>query len=374
MEKKIIYLDNAATTKPFPEVVKVVNDFCEDYYNPSSLYTPAFKARNAIENVRKMVARKINAEPHEIYFTSGGTESDNWALKGNLKPGDHLITSKIEHHAILRTAEFLERNGVEVTYLNVNKYGFIDIDQLEKEIKDNTALISIMSVNNEIGTIQDIDKIGEIAHKHNIKFHTDAVQAMCHIPIDVKEMNIDMLSASAHKFGGIKGTGFLYVKDGLISPFILGGGQENEYRAGTENVPGIMAMGKAIELSKYYYDIQNIRNYFAEEILDNIDGAIINNPLCKSLPNCLSMRFEGIKGEELAGFLDLYNICVSTGSACNSKYNQPSHVLKAIGLSDEEANSTIRFSLGFDFDKNKADYVVHCLEKSIRQLKTVQEY
>lgn len=376
MEKKIIYMDNAATTKPFQEVIDEVNKCLTlDYYNPSSIHTPGLSIRNKVEKVRSIIADAINAKPEEIYFTSGGTESDNWALRGWLKPGSHLITTKIEHHAILHTAEFLERNGVEVTYLDVDKNGYIDLHQLEKEIKVNTTLLSIMFANNEIGTIQHIEEIGKIAAKYNIQFHTDAVQAMCHVPIDVRKMNIDMLSASAHKFGGIKGSGFLYVKDGLISPFIMGGGQENEYRAGTENVPGILAMGKAIEISqKYDYEnIREIRDYMANEIISNINEASINNFLSGSLPNCLNVCFNGIPGEALGGFLDIYNICVSNGSACNSKYNKPSYVLKAIGLSDDEANSSVRFSLGYDTTKKDVDYVVNCLEKAVKQLKMAQE-
>lgn len=374
--KPVIYLDNAATTRPFPEVVEAMQPYLtEMYYNPSANYDKAYKVSDVLTKCRKTIADTISCDPTEIYFTSGGTESDNWALRFACA-GQHIITSEIEHHAIINTCKYLEAHGVEVTYVGVDKFGRVNPDDVERAIKKNTSIISIMAANNEIGTIQNISKIAEIAARHNIIFHTDAVQAYGHINLDVNRTGIDMLSASAHKFNGPKGVGFLYVSNRIpLKPLIYGGGQQFGKRAGTENIPCIVGMTKAAELThndmytknKYVYDI---RNYFEKRIIGEISDASVNGDSnVNKLTNNLNVSFKGIRGEQLLTLLSMNGICASTGSACNSSSAEPSHVLKAIGLSDEEANSSIRFSLSGSNTLEEINYTIDVLKRCISDLR-----
>lgn len=357
-----IYLDNAATTKPSQEVILAMMPYLtENYGNPSSLYAIGIENRNAVEKARNNVANVINANPSEIYFTSGGSESDNWVLK-SLQPGDHVITSVIEHHAITHTCEWLKKHGVEVTYVPVDKQGFVDPIEIETSIQSNTKLISIMFANNEIGTIQKIREIGDIAKSHDVLFHTDAVQAFGHVPIDVKKMGIDFLSCSAHKLNGPKGVGALYIRDGIIiDPLIHGGGQESGMRAGTENVPGIVGFGRAAELALVKMEAAEKHNrHLCEIFINGMSEAILNGADIgeNRLSNNLNVTIPGIRGEELAALLNDCGYYVSTGSACNSSNNEPSHVLKAIGLSDDDANCSIRITVSSDISElNIYDFV-----------------
>ena len=374
--KPVIYLDNAATTRPFPEVVEAMQPYLtEMYYNPSANYDKAYEVSDVLTKCRKTIADTISCDPTEIYFTSGGTESDNWALRFACA-GQHIITSEIEHHAIINTCKYLEAHGVEVTYVGVDKFGRVNPDDVERAIKKNTSIISIMAANNEIGTIQNISKIAEIAARHNIIFHTDAVQAYGHINLDVNRTGIDMLSASAHKFNGPKGVGFLYVSNRIpLKPLIYGGGQQFGKRAGTENIPCIVGMAKAAELThddmytknKYVYDI---RNYFENRIIGEISDASVNGDSnANKLTNNLNVSFKGIHGEQLLTLLSMNGICASTGSACNSSSAEPSHVLKAIGLSDDEANSSIRFSLSGSNTLEEINYTIDVLKRCISDLR-----
>ena len=374
---KIIYLDNAATTRLSEEVLNEMLPYMtEQYANPSANYDFAKKVKKAIEKSREQVSSVINCKPEEIYFTSGGTESDNWAIKAIAEKysnkGKHIITSKIEHHAVLHTTEWLEKQGFEVTYLNVNKDGFIDLDELESSIREDTILISIMAANNEIGTIQPLKEIGTIARKHKVIFHTDAVQAFGHISIDVKKMKIDMLSASGHKINGPKGVGVLYVKSGIkINPLIHGGSQEKGLRAGTYNVPGIVGIGKAAEVSKRVIenqDILKLRNYFIESILHNIDNTCLNGSYEKRLPNNINIRINNIDAESILVILNDNGICASVGSACTTGQVEPSHVLKAIGLTNNEASSSLRFSISDMTTIKEIDYAVEVLAKAVKML------
>lgn len=375
--KPFVYLDNAATTKPDKEVVKYINDFLTtNFFNPSSAYDGGEYVRNEIENARCTIANFINSKPSEIYFTSGGTESDNWALKGILEKGDHVITSCIEHKAILNTCKALENQGVEVTYLDVdNEYGEINLLDLEKAIKPNTKLISIMFVNNEIGSVNNLDKISAIAKKHNILFHTDAVQGFGKYPIDVNKIGIDMMSASSHKINGIKGCGFLYISDGIkIKNLIDGGEQESYLRGGTENVIGIIGLGKAVELLGNTKDIIDRYIYVGELsslFIDSIKDILLDTgKLFKSRsPYIVNIVLHGYKGESIARLFDANGVCVSTGSACNTHSGNPSHVLKSVGYSDDDANSSIRFSFSHDNTKEEIEYVAKIFKQIISQLK-----
>ena len=378
----IKYFDNAATTKVSKEVLEEMMPYLKDEFgNPSSMYTLGRSSKRAVEEARKKVANLINCEPEEIYFTGSGSESDNTAIKGiayeNYRRGRHIITSKIEHPAVLNTCHTLEKQGFFITYLDVNKDGFVDINQLIKSIRYDTILISIMFANNEIGTIQDIKEISKIAKMYNIIFHTDAVQACGNIPIDVKKLGIDMLSLSGHKFHAPKGIGALYVKNGIeFKKFIDGGHQEKDKRASTENVPGIVALGKASEiasknLNHHVEYLSDLRNYYISEVENKIEGAILNGPKEKRLPGNANFSFEGIDGGALLLNLDEKGICASSGSACSTGNPNPSHVLKAIGLSDKLANGALRTSLGEDNTKEDIDYLVDNLKESITRLRII---
>lgn len=352
-----IYLDNSATTKLDKEVLKEMLPYLqENYGNPSSAYRIGRENKAIIEDARRQVAKVLNANTEEIYFTSGGSESDNMALKGvafaNQDKGRHIITSKIEHPAVLDTCKELERHGFEITYINVDKNGIVDLKQLETSIREDTILISIMFANNEIGTIEPIKKIGRIAKQYNVLFHTDSVQAIGNIKIDVKELGIDLLSLSAHKFYGPKGIGALYVRNGInFRKYLNGGHQERNKRAGTENVAGIVGLGKAITLAynnfedknKYLY---NLRTYLINEIKNNIPDIRINGDIEKRLQGNINISVNGVEADNILTELDKRGIFISTGSACTTGSIESSHVLKAIGLSDTEAHSSIRISLG----------------------------
>ncbi len=375
-----IYLDNSATTRLDDEVLKEMMPYLtEEYGNASSIYKLGRNTRNAVETAREKIAKAINAEPDEIYFTSGGTESDNTAIRGiaynNKKKGNHIITSKIEHPAILETCKQLEKEGFEITYLNVDKNGIIDFEQLKNSIKETTILISIMFANNEIGTIQPIKEIGTIARENNIYFHTDSVQAVGSIKIDVKGMNIDSLSMSAHKFYGPKGIGALYIKKGItFQKFMNGGHQERNKRAGTENVSAIVGMGKAIEiayrnLEKHTKQIKELRDYYINQVKENIPYIKINGDMEKRLPGNSNISFRFIEGEGLLLNLDLKGICASSGSACTSGSLDPSHVLLAIGVPHEIAHGSLRISIGKYNTKEEIDYVVECLVEIVGRLR-----
>lgn len=379
MEKKI-YLDNAATTKTRPEVVEAMLPyFSEMFGNPSSVYEYATQNKKAIDEARGNIAKALGADSSEIYFTGGGTESDNWALKSTVDAyagkGNHIITSKIEHHAILHTGEYLEKHGVEVTYVDVDENGIIKLDQLEKAIRPTTILISVMFANNEIGTIQPIKEIGAIAKKHNILFHTDAVQAFGQVEIDVNDMGIDMLSASAHKLNGPKGIGFLYIKKGVkIRSFIHGGGQERQRRAGTENVPGIVGFGKAVEIAVTTMKERtekeiNLRNLLMKRIMAEIPFVRVNGDKTRRLPNNANFSFQFIEGESLLIMLDMKNICASSGSACTSGSLDPSHVLLAIGLPHEIAHGSLRLTVGDENTEEEINYTVDRIKEIVEKLR-----
>lgn len=375
-----IYLDNSATTRLDDEVLKEMMPYLvEEYGNASSIYKLGRNNRNAVETAREKIAKAINAEPEEIYFTSGGTESDNTAIRGiaynNKKKGNHIITSKIEHPAVLETCKQLEKEGFKVSYIDVDENGIIDLEQLKNSIQDTTILISIMFANNEIGTIEPIKEIGKIAKEHNIIFHTDSVQAVGSIKIDVKEMNIDSLSMSAHKFYGPKGIGALYVKKGIVfQKFMNGGHQERNRRAGTENVPAIVGMGKAIEiayrdLEKHTKQIKELRDYYVNQVKEKIPYIRINGDMEKRLPGNSNISFRFIEGEGLLLNLDLKGICASSGSACTSGSLDPSHVLLAIGLSHEIAHGSLRISIGKYNTKEEIDYLVENLVEIVGRLR-----
>lgn len=379
---KLIYLDNAATTKVYPEVVEAVKPYLTEFYgNPSSIYSFAGKAAKAVDEARETLASIIGAKPNEIYFTGGGSESDNWALKTTAEAykskGNHIITSKIEHHAILHTCEWLEKNGFEVTYLDVDENGLVSPEALEAAIKENTILVSIMAANNEIGTIEPISELGAVAHKHGVLFHTDAVQAFCHIPIDVNEMNIDLLSASGHKVGGLKGVGFMYMRRGLKNKaFIHGGAQERGKRAGTTNVPGIVSMAKAAVITSEYMkahgkEMEELRDYLIERITSEIPYSRVNGDRVKRLPNNANFCFEFIEGESLLLLLDNKGICGSSGSACTSASLDPSHVLLAIGLPHEIAHGSLRLTLSEEITKEDIDYTIESVKAVVERLRSM---
>lgn len=379
---KIIYLDNAATTAVHPEVLNAMLPyFIEGSANPSSLHKAAKIARDACNAARHSIAHLINAKDDEIFFTSGGSESDNWALKSitytQKSKGNHIIVTKIEHHAILNTCKFLEKNGVEVTYLDVDKYGLVDPKDVERAIRPGTILISVMFANNEIGTIEPIKEIGAIARKNGILFHTDAVQAFGQIPIDVDEMNIDLLSASGHKVYGPKGVGILYVRKGIrMEPLIHGGAQEWGQRAGTSNVPGIVGMGKAAEIaeremSKKITHETELRDYTIKRILSEIPYSTLNGHKTKRLPGNVNISFQFVEGESILMSMSQKGICVSTGSACASGSLDPSHVLLGIGLPHESAHGSIRITISASTTKEELDYAIEVLKASIERLRAL---
>jgi len=377
---KVIYLDNAATTKTAPEVVEaMIPYFTENYGNPSSIYSFAAKNKETITKQREIIADALGAQANEIYFTAGGSESDNWALKATAEAyqnkGNHIITTKIEHHAILHTAEYLEKNGFEVTYVDVDENGVVKLDELKAAIRPTTILISVMFANNEIGTIQPIKEIGEIAKEHGILFHTDAVQAFGQVPINVDEYYIDMLSASGHKLNGPKGIGFLYIRKGVkIRSFVHGGGQERKRRAGTENVPGIVGMGTATArairtMNERTGKEVELRDYLIGRVLSEIPYTKLNGHPEKRLPNNANFSFRFIEGESLLIMLDMKGICGSSGSACTSGSLDPSHVLLAIGLPHEIAHGSLRLTLSEETTKEDIDYVVECLKEIVANLR-----
>lgn len=379
MDKKI-YLDHAATTPLKPEVFEEMKPFLNEYYgNPSSIYEFAQVNKEAVEKAREQVAKAIGANEKEIFFTSGGTESDNWAIKGIAEAykykGNHIITTSLEHHAVLHTCEYLDKHGFDVTYLPVDEFGLIDLDELREAINESTILISIMFANNEIGTIQQIKKIGEIAKEKDVIFHTDAVQAVGHVPIDVKDMHIDLLSISSHKLYGPKGIGALYVRKGLkLKAFIHGGAQERRRRGGTENVPAIVGFGKAIELAIENMENESIRqaglrDHLIKEIIDNIPYCKLNGHPIDRLPNNVNFSFEFIEGESLLIMLDMQGFCASSGSACTSGSLDPSHVLLAIGLPHEIAHGSLRITIGESTEREDLDKLVDSLKGIVSRLR-----
>ena len=380
--KKYIYMDNSATTSVKPEVLEeMLPYFTEKYGNPSSIYSLGGQSKLAVEKARENIANVLGAKTNEIYFTSGGSEADNWALKGvafaNRNKGNHIITSKIEHHGILHTCEYLERQGFKITYLDVDEYGTVDIEQLKNSITDKTILISIMFANNEIGTIQPIKEIGNIAKEKGIYFHTDAVQAVGNVKIDVNDLNIDLLSLSAHKFYGPKGIGALYVKQGVkIHNLIEGGAQERNKRGGTENVPAIVGLGKAIELAYENIDehnakLEKLRDKLIKKVMDNISYVRLNGHPTNRLPGNTNFCFRFIEGESLLLSLDMEGIAGSSGSACTSGSLDPSHVLLAIGLPHEIAHGSLRLSLGDFNTEEEIDYVVEKLVAIVDRLRAM---
>ena len=380
--KKLIYLDNAATTKTAPEVVEAMLPYFTEYYgNPSSVYEFAGKSKQAVDAARKTIADSLGAKPEEIYFTAGGSESDNWALKATAEAyaskGKHIITSKIEHHAILHTCEYLEKRGFEITYLDVDENGVVKLDELEKAIRPDTILISVMFANNEIGTIQPIEEIGAIAKEHGILFHTDAVQAFGQLPIHVDACHIDMLSASGHKLNGPKGIGFLYIRKGVkIRSFVHGGAQERKRRAGTENVPGIVGFGKAVEramnsMEERTAKEREVRDYLIERVLTEIPYCRLNGDRTKRLPNNANFSFQFLEGESLLIMLDMKGICASSGSACTSGSLDPSHVLLAIGLPHEIAHGSLRMTLSAETTKEEIDYTIDNLKEIVAHLRSM---
>mgnify|MGYP000900845343 FL=1 len=375
-----VYLDNSATTPIKGDVLKEMLPFLtENYGNASSLYTPGLIAKRALDEAREKVATLINAKPNEVYFTGCGSESDNWVLKGVASAlknkGNHIITTVTEHPAMLRTCEYLEKNGYEVTYLGIDDQGRLNPEELEAAIKETTILVSIMMVNNEIGTIHPIKELAAIAKKHGVLFHTDAVQALGNVPIDVKDLGVDFLSMSAHKIYGPKGVGGLYIRRGAkLGTLIFGGGQESGKRAGTENVAGIVGFGKAAELAMNGLDEHikhstEIRNYLADKLTSEIPDIIINGSMENRHPGNLNVTFKYIEGESILIQLDACGICISTGSACSSKSLKPSHVLSALGVPDELIHGTIRFSVGDFTTKEDIDYTVECTKKVVAWLR-----
>lgn len=377
---RMIYLDNAATTKTAPEVVEAMLPyFTEQYGNPSAIYSLGGQAKKAVNDSRQIIAEALGAKPEEIYFTAGGSEADNWALKaaaeGYEKKGRHIITTKIEHHAILHTCEYLEKRGFEITYLGVDENGLIDLEELKAAIRPDTILISVMFANNEIGTIEPIGEIGAIARERGILFHTDAVQAFGQVPIDVNELNIDMLSSSAHKLNGPKGIGLLYIRTGVkLGSFVHGGGQERSRRAGTENVPGIVGFGAAVKRALRIMEEKSekekeLRDYLIGRIEKEIPYCRLNGHRTRRLPGNVNFSFLYIEGESMLIMLDMKGICASSGSACTSGSLDPSHVLLAIGLKHEEAHGSLRLTLSEENTREEMDIVVDNLKGIVQRLR-----
>lgn len=379
---KVIYLDNAATTKTAPEVVEAMLPyFTEHFGNPSSIYSLGSQSKKAVTESREVIAQTLGCKTNEIYFTAGGSEADNWAIKAAAEAyaskGKHIITSKIEHHAVLHTCEYLEKNGYEVTYLNVDENGIVDLEQLKSAIRPDTILISVMFANNEIGTIQPIKEIGAIAKEHKIVFHTDAVQAFGQMPIHVDEYNIDMLSASGHKLNGPKGIGFLYIRTGLkLRSFVHGGQQERGRRAGTENVAGIVGLGAAVKRAfaimeeKTAKEIE-LRDYFIQKLETEIEHCWLNGHREKRLANNVHFGFEFVEGESLLIKLDMAGVCASSGSACTSGSLDPSHVLLAIGLPHERAHGSLRLTLSEETTKEDVDYTVSVIKETVEYMRNM---
>ncbi|MDU4934987.1 MAG: cysteine desulfurase NifS [Peptostreptococcaceae bacterium] len=383
MEKRRIYMDYSATTPVKKEVVETMMPYLTDYFgNASSFHSFGREAKEALDKARSQVASLINANPNEIYFTAGGTESDNWAIEGvafaHRNKGNHIITSKIEHHGVLHPCEYLEKHhGFEVTYLDVDSEGRVDLEQLKNSIKDTTILITIMFANNEIGTIQPIKEIAEIAKEHKIIFHTDAVQAAGNINIDVKELGVDLMSMSSHKIYGPKGIGALYIKRGTkLHTFVHGGAQERKRRAGTENIPAIVGYGKAAEMAKENMDnhietLTKLRTKLIDGILERIPHTRVNGSLTHRLPGNVNFGFEFIEGEGILLLLDMLGIAASSGSACTSGSLDPSHVLMAIGLPHELAHGSLRLSIGDFTTEEDIDYIIDNLPKVIERLRSM---
>lgn len=375
-------MDNAATTPVKPEVLDAMLPyFTEKFGNPSSIYSISSQNKKDITTARETIAKAINTDTANIYFTTGGSESDNWALKATAEAyadkGRHIITSKIEHHAILHTCDYLEKRGYEITYIDVDENGIVDLKQLEEAIRPDTILISIMFANNEIGTIEPIAEIGKIAKEHGVLFHTDAVQAFTQVPIDVEEMNIDMLSVSGHKINGPKGIGFLYIRKGVkIRSFVHGGAQERSRRAGTENVPGIIGLAKATEIAvgnmkeRTAKEIE-VRNHIIERVMNEIPYTRLNGDRERRLPNNINFSFQFIEGESMLIMLDSFGICASSGSACTSGALDPSHVLLAIGLPHEIAHGSLRLTISEDTTMEDADFVVDKLKGIVERLRSM---
>lgn len=375
-----VYLDYSATTPVKEEVLKeMIPYFTEKFGNPSSLYDKGLEAKDAVNHAREQVAALINAEPREVFFTAGGTEADNWAVFGvcdKLKEkGNHIITTKIEHHAMLHSCAFLEKQGFEVTYLDIDKDGRVDLEQLKNSITDKTILISVMMVNNEIGTVQPIKKIAQIAKEHKIIFHTDAVQALGNVPIDVKDLGVDLMSMSSHKIYGPKGEGALFIRKGVkISNYLHGGAQESGRRAGTENLTGIVGFGKAAELAKTNFEehvkhCSSLRDYLVDRILKEIPDTLLNGTMDGRHPGNANITFKYIEGESILLLLNQFGISVSTGSACSSKSLEPSHVLTALGVPVEMIHGTVRFTVGDFTTKEDIDYVVDALKTIVTRLR-----
>lgn len=379
---KLVYLDNAATTWVKPEVYREMEPYATEYYgNPSAIYSFATESRKAVDKARGIIAEAIGANREEIYFTGGGSESDNWALVATAEAytnkGKHIITSAIEHHAILHTCEYLEKKGFEITYLGVDEQGLIDLEELKQAIRPDTILVSIMAANNEIGTIEPLQEIGAITRERGVLFHTDAVQAFGHIPLNVEEMNIDMLSASGHKISGPKGIGILYIRKGVkIGSFIHGGAQERRRRAGTHNVPGIVGFGMATELAlanqtETMTQISELRDYLIERVLAEIPYTRLNGHRTNRLPNNANFCFRFIEGESLLILLDQNGICGSSGSACTSGSLDPSHVLLAIGLPHEIAHGSLRLTLSEETTREEIDFTVEKLKEIVERLRSM---
>lgn len=378
--ESIIYLDNAATTRPKREVLEAMLPYLEENYaNPSSMYGIALENQKVLWESRKIIAATIGAEPEEIFFTAGGSEADNWALKGvahaNREKGRHIITSSIEHHAVLNSCEYLKEEGYDITYLEVDEKGRINLNELEKAIRDDTVLVSVMAANNEIGTIEPIKEAAMIAKSKEVLFHTDAVQMYGQMPMDVDFLGVDLLSASGHKFNGPRGSGFLYIRKGVkISPFLNGGGQERGMRAGTENTAAIVGIAKAAEIAActMNYRIRKEtynRNYLIRRVLREIPYVRLNGHPMHRLPSNANFCFEGIEGESLLILLDMKGICASAGSACTTGSAEPSHVLKAIGLDEKTANASLRLTLNEETTRREIDYVVETMKESVKSLR-----
>lgn len=386
---RMIYLDNAATTPTAPEVIEAMLPYYEERYgNPSAVYEFGNKSKTAIEEARTYIAESIGAKPQEIYFTAGGSEADNWALKATAESlghrGNHIITTRIEHHAVLRTCEYLEHNGYEVTYLDVDRYGMVHPEAVRRALRPTTILISVMTANNEIGTIEPISRIGALAGRYGIRFHTDAVQAYGQIPLNVNMLGVDLLSASAHKFNGPKGIGFLYIREGRnIPPFVHGGDQERKSRAGTENVPGIVGMGRAARLAHETMQEREekesrLRDYLIYSILKEVPLARLNGDWKRRLPGNADFCFDYIDGSNLLVMLDMDGICASAGSACSAGQSEPSHVLTAIGVGERQARGALRLTLSGTTTREDIDYVVERIRVNVAELRekstAYQEY